>query len=604
MIKTLPKNVANQIAAGEVVERPASIVKELVENSIDAGADDIRIYIKEFGVSKVQIIDNGIGIAKSDFANLFKKHATSKISNIEDLGKINSFGFRGEALASISSVSKITLQTRNQEDPNGSEIIIDYGEKSEIKPSSIEKGTNIIVEDLFKNIPARKKFLKSKNTENKAIIDIIYKFILSNPNISFHIDIDGTVKTFPKGNVKERISQILKIKADDLIEIQYEGNVRIDGFLIHPRIFMKNRNNQYIFVNKRPVQDSTIGKAIIDGFGTFLMKQQYPAYVIFLDLPTEEVDVNVHPRKIEVRFNNSAEIYKSVRFLINQKLMSNMREETREKLVEIKEETRAETKNNDFEDFLRSPELKSQKQNINNPSQWLTEKAIKFNKEIMEVNVVNEKSLTLDYKADFNTKEDDKFLIDFENATQLMNSYIVTANNEGILIIDQHAASERYFYEKYLSELRLKKVESKVLLVPETIEFETFEIPQIMEYENILNNFGFRIELFGNDTIRILEVPNFIKMDNFSNIFHIIIHEILDYAENSNVEDKIFHEIAAILACHTAVRFGDKLTKNEIIQILKNLIKCEDPYNCPHGRPIIQDFSSYDVEKKFKRCSI
>jgi len=607
MIHILSKEVVNKIAAGEVVERPASVVKELIENSIDAGSTEIRIIIEEFGTKKIQIIDNGSGISKSDLDKLFHKHATSKINNINDLEKILSYGFRGEALATISSVSEIILETKNVDDEYGTYCEFIEGKFKNIKPSSITSGTNISVNNLFENIPARKKFLKTKTSENRVILETIYKYLLVNPQISFEINIDGVLKNYPRTDLKERISKVLAIDADNLIEVHNDSNIRVKGFVLHPKVFLKTRNYQHSFVNKRPVTDGTIAKAVIDGYDTFLMKNQYAGFVLFIELPPIEVDVNVHPRKTEVRFTNSGEIYRSIRFSVNKALLRNLREETRSKLT-VNDEKSFDQENSindnsqkydnatdsvaietsEFEDFLKSP-VKSTT-NYSKPSKYITKQAIEFNHEVSLINPVDD------------TKG--KISLDTENATQLLNAYIVTSNHEGLLIIDQHAASERFFYEKYLHQIKSGKIQSKLLLTPEIIDFNDFETNELEARRDVFSTLGFEFEIFGKNQVRVLSVPSFVKMDNFLRIFHLMAQEILNYGEVTNAIDKLYHEISATLACHTAVRFGDKLNKQEIIQILKNLMLCEDPYNCPHGRPIIQDFSRYDIEKKFKRCRI
>ena len=621
VIKILSKNIVNKIAAGEVVERPASVVKELVENSIDAGSTEIKIIIEEFGTKKIQIIDNGSGIAREDFDNLFHKHATSKINDIEDLDTIRSFGFRGEALASISSVAEIILATKSSNDEMGSEIHAINGKIEKIIPSQITSGTNIQILNLFENIPARKKFLKSKSTENKAILDIINKFILANPQIHFEYKIDGSEKKFPAEVSANRISKILNLKSNELIPIQVEGNIVIKGFLIHPNVFMKNRNSGHIFVNSRNINDQLIAKAVKDGYDTFMMKNQYPGYVLFIELNPEKVDVNVHPRKTEVRFQNSSEIYTSVRFGVNKTLLSFIKNQTHSKIAEQnhgeavsnsnnsftvnepKSEYRAFSSDdaNSFETFLQSENSTSLLQDSSKQEAFLRQaqdksgiisQAIEFSGELIQSDFVQEAT------------SPSGLSLDLENATQLLNSYIITSNKEEIILVDQHAASERYFYEKFLKDLKSKKVDSQVLLFPEIYTFEDFDIDKILKEEKLFEKFGFKIEEFGKNQIKIIQVPAFLKLKNFEKIFRKISTDILENTDSSNIDHKIEHEIAAILACHTAVRFGDRLTKPEIIQILKNLLLCKDPYNCPHGRPIIQDHSQYDIEKRFKRCGI
>ncbi len=616
MIKILSQNIINKIAAGEVVERPASVVKELIENSIDAGAKEIQIFIEEFGTKKIQVIDNGFGISKSDFKNLFHKHATSKIEAIEDLDQIRSFGFRGEALASISSVSEIHLQTRHASDDIGSEIISINSIIEQNKPSSIISGTNLRVMKLFGNIPARKKFLKSKSTENKKIIEIINKFLIANPDIYFKYNIDGNEKEFIADDPVNRISKVLKINAENLIVINIDSKIKISGLLIHPKVFVKGKDLQHIFVNSRIINDIIIMKAIRDGYDNFLMKNQYPGFVLFIDLPPESVDINVHPRKTEVRFENSSEVYSSVRFGINNTLMKYISSQTRTKIAaesfqeynsdlqkKISEPNQKyiSDKNShskiaeEFENFLNKKTHNGYADNLQAPNRvLLTQKALEFSEEIIQVPL-----------SEMNMKKTHSQLnLDLENATQLLNSYIITSNNNEILMIDQHAASERYFYERYLKNLKNRIIDSQLLLFPEVYSFDQCDIDVILKYTSKFDNLGFTIEEFGKDQIRISRVPAFIKLKDFDRVFKRIISDILENEDISNIEENINHEIAAMLACHTAVRFGDKLSKEEIHKILHNLLLCDDPYNCPHGRPIIQDHTQYEIEKRFKRCGL
>ncbi|MFW5720034.1 MAG: DNA mismatch repair endonuclease MutL [Candidatus Dojkabacteria bacterium] len=333
MIAKLPDDVINQIAAGEVVERPASVIKELVENSIDAQATEISITVKQYGLELIRVIDNGTGVAREDLATVFNKHFTSKLRTTEDLLNVLSFGFRGEALASVGSVAEVDFESKHADAEAGYKITCNYGSLSDITPSPLQEGTRIEVRNLFESIPARKKFLKSKATENKSIIEVLNRFIISNPDISFHVIVDSVRKHYPKALLNERIENVMHIPHEDLIPIHYQGTeVTLSGFVLHPRHNFSRRTHQYIFVNHRPISDTIIQKAVIDGYDTFLMKQQYPAYVLFIEMPPAKVDINVHPRKTEVRFAASNNIYMQVRTTVNATLLKNSRREMRAKL--------------------------------------------------------------------------------------------------------------------------------------------------------------------------------------------------------------------------------------------------------------------------------
>lgn len=640
MISQLPSNLINKIAAGEVVERPASVVKELVENSIDAGASKIEIFIKDYGTDLILIRDNGHGIEKNDFKKLLLKHSTSKIRVENDLESINTFGFRGEALASIGSVAEVIISTRHEKDETGTELNFENSVLKVQKPSAIQLGTEIKVIKLFDNIPARKKFLKSKATETKAIIDIVNKFVLIHPEIEFKITIDKIVRSYSSSSMIERIKQVLKVTDNSLIPIKEAGFFKISGALIHPKIFYRNRANQFIFVNSRPVQDNTVGKAISYGYGTFLMKNQIPGYVLNIDVNPAEIDVNVHPRKTEIRFANPSQIYIEIRRAVDKVLKQNSQNELRTRFERLKnneiDNSFGETKNqnnasetysrkekeienkstlSEFEAFLRSDEINSQKHKAKINS-GLVEKALDFSEELIrdkreiyesEEQKSEAKKSGESYESEWikRSERNENLQLDFENISQLLNSYILTSNQNSILVIDQHAASERYFFEKYLKKLKAKKVPSKSLLFAERISFSEENLDLILEKSEILETLGFNIEASGPNELRINAVPEFVRMDNFPRIFREICESIIAINEvNESVENPIFTKIAASLACHTAVRFGDKLKKDEMIAILKNLQNCEDPYNCPHGRPIIQEFSQSELEKKFRRCGV
>lgn len=610
MILKLPQNVINQIAAGEVVERPASVIKELIENSLDAQADELKIYIEEYGIKKIQVIDNGVGIEKRDFENLFIKHSTSKISTIEDLEKINTFGFRGEALSTIASVSKLKLETRNLKDDIGSEITVLYGTKEIIKPSNITSGTNILVEDLFGNIPVRRKFLKSKLTENKVNIDTINKYVLSNSNISFYINIEGNNKVYPKEELYKRISKLFKIKESDLIEINFKNFISIYGFLLNPKIFLKSKSYQFIFVNKRPVIDQTISKAIIDGLDTFMMKNQYPGYVLFIDLDPQLVDINVHPRKIEVRFQNNNLIYTQIKTAINNTITNYMRSITQAKILNLKQENKSES-NLEINPQIPTITTIDQTSLTNNKSIQLknkdlknfTPKALEFNQFILEASKSIHKNVDIKQINNTNNNINQDYLqIDTQNITQLLNAYIITSNKKSIIIIDQHAASEKILYEKYLNLIKTQKIESKLLFIPIMIDIEQTEIKILKEKKTILNKLGFDFEEFGLNSIKVTKVPYFTRLEKFEDIFLEIVSDITQNIDTTNIDEKILNKIAASLACHSAVRFGDKLTKEEIVTLIKDLMQCNNPYSCPHGRPIILEYGIDEIEKKFRRC--
>lgn len=625
MINILSKDVINKIAAGEVVERPASVVKELIENAIDAKADTIKIKVLKYGTELIQIEDNGDGIHSTDFNKLFLRHATSKISSIDDLEKITTMGFRGEALASIAAVSDIEIITRHYSEDNGSFIRFSNGQ-IDISPASITKGTMVKVKNLFENIPARKKFLKSPRTENNVIWQIIYNYILSYPNLRFEVDIDNHTKIYPQSDLIQRVTDITKIETQHWLRIEYKSDINIFGYITLPKKQIFDRKKQYIFVNHRPVYDQNISKSIQIGYGSFLMNNTFPGFVLFIDILPAEVDFNVHPRKLEIRFSDPNKIFNIIKDVISTNLKNHLKSFVKDTIAEIKPEnqnTYIQVKNPDFtiqefEEFLKDDEkyhsneentsLVVKRQSKEKPSiksNFLIDKAIEFNKIVYNTikenshkndvlaDDINSDIQILEYKKPKNRFDD----YDLSNVFQINNSYIILSTKRSIVIIDQHAASERYFFEYFIRYLKSKNLDKQNLLVPEIIEFTIEEVEIIETNLHIFNQIGFDIEIIGKDKIIINATPAGTKFFNYKKL----INELIGYFNESTDLDKSIKKIAATMACHTAVRFGDPLKKEEIIDLINKLLSCENPYSCPHGRPIIYEIPFDDLEKKFCR---
>ena len=625
MINILSKDVINKIAAGEVVERPASVVKELIENAIDAGADIIKIKALKYGTELIQIEDNGDGIHSKDFDKLFLRHATSKISSIDDLEKIDTMGFRGEALASIAAVSDIEILTRHQSESNGS-LIKHYDGKITISPTSITKGTIVKVKNLFENIPARKKFLKSPRTENIAIWQVILSYVLSYPNIRFEIEIDRHLKIYPKSELIDRICDVTKIEKQHWLELNYDNELKIFGYTTLPKKQIFDKKKQYLFVNHRPIFDQNIPKAVQVGYGTFLMNNTYPGFVLFIEINPAEVDFNVHPRKSEIRFSDQNKIFNIIKDIISTILKNHLKSFVKDTIAEIKPEntnTYIQVKNPDFtiqefEEFLKNeekhyynPENTSSvseyqsKAKPNIKSSFLIDKAIEFNQNIYDT--IKENTYQNDTKTDdtnldiqnLEYKRLEKTFDDYDlsNVFQINNSYIVLSTKKSIVIIDQHAASERYFFEYFIRYLKSKNLDKQNLLVSEVIEFTIEEIEIIETNLPIFKQIGFDIEIIGKDKIIINAIPAGTKFFNYKKVIKELIGQ---FNENFDLEKSI-KKIAATMACHTAIRFGDPLKKEEIIDLINKLLSCENPYSCPHGRPIIYEIPFDDLEKKFCR---
>lgn len=645
MINLLNKEVINQIAAGEVVERPASIVKELLENSIDAGAKKLRIITKNAGLDTIAVHDDGLGIEKKDLQLLFTNHATSKISKLDDLSKHWDYGFRGEALASISSVSKINLKTINSGELEGYEVNYENGKMSKPIPSSIKLGTQMTVGNLFYNVPARKKFLKVKSTENKYIIDYINKFILSNPEIDFDYEVDNSKKRFLPSDLGERFSQISRIDKSKFIQIDYKDSyLKLTGCLIHPKELYASKKSQYLFVNNRSISDPILYKAIKEGYREFAMKEANLSYIVFVEVNPSQVDVNVHPRKTEIKFTNPQKVFVTVKNITKQLLLTKLKQETVDQVASIKQSTEEplfrnisttsgegsqtnedgnqvvsehnsnEKNNKDFKSFLMEDGL-TQKNDTQGKA-GVGELIDKKDKQLPEQKVgsttssvfANTKSgVTVNTALEFSKNVldvDDTSKIKYDSTAimQFLNSYIVCqTNTNSILIIDQHAASERIFYEKYLKQLKEGKVVRKELLFPKVFSMDSSEKAVFLKFKKKVQNMGFCIEDFGLNGIKITSVPELHYSLDLEKFFHEIVSDLEENDEIRSSIDKFYKKLASSYACHTAVRFGDKMTNTELQKLLQDLVHCENPYNCPDGRPIIQELSKHQLERMFKR---
>lgn len=580
MIQQLSNTLINQIAAGEVVDRPFSIVKELIENAIDANAQDIMVFIEDTTSYNITVIDNGTGISKEDLPLVFQNHSTSKISCIADLENILTLGFRGEAMASISSISKVKLIT--SDGLNG----YDY-DNGKIKNIASNKGTTIIVEDIFYNVPARKKFLKSPSTEFRYIIDLITKCALANPTIGFDLRHNSKRILVLQNNQKllNRINDLLKII--DLIEVFYDGKIKISGYIVDPKISFPKSMNQYIIVNGRIISSQLINKAVSNGYGTTLMKGQYPGFVINIIVNPNDIDVNVHPRKTEVRFKDDSQIYQSVYFCVKDAL-----ERYQKSIVS------QIGSNFNYVDNL-TPQKPIHDTNLKaTPFDF----ALAFSKEMIPQRSKDTSNYELPLMPSPDKSTDTSLNIDFDdtiNYMQVRNAFIVTSNIDGIQIIDQHAASEKFLFEKYLKQLSNREIEKQLLMIPIDLELPIQDIEIVKNNLELFDDLGFVIEMFGNIEYKIQSLPMMIKMDQVIEIINEIIEQIKNTTKPSL--ENINKKVAASIACHSAVRFGDKLEVSEMRRIIADLKLCDNPYTCPHGRPTLHTLKFNELEKIFKR---
>lgn len=603
MIHVLDKNVADKIAAGEVIDRPVSIIKELVENSIDAGADNITIQIKNGGKSYIRVTDNGCGILPEDIKIAFKRHATSKISSVQDLDSIKTLGFRGEALASICAVSRVELISKTSTNKigrrliaEGSEIILDEG-------CGCPDGTTVTVRDLFYNVPARKKFLSTDNGESRRIIDMISRMALSYPDIKMTL-INGNSKVFStqgKGNILNSIVSIYgNDTARDLIPLDNRQNgYIIRGYVSAPSSSSSSRSRQIYCVNGRIVSSKVIEKAVDEAYHDKLFHGRYPAVFLFLSVPPLKLDVNIHPTKKEVRFDDESEIRDFVSSSIRKALYSmqslpQIRAEDIKQPINISEKTKEE-KEGQNKVLKETVSLKEEQINIKSMLHSLR-------KDVEEKNIKSSQETTETEKHDEPDKN--KIYANGPDFTQLecmgtiFNTYILASDETDFYLIDQHAAHERVFYERLLSQYDSSEKAMQKLLIPINMNVAA-HVPQTeSEWIEHLANMGYDIEYFGNKMYIIRQIPAFMQISEAEDFLKDIFAQI---DEKPDLRDKRALDKIIMRSCKNAVKGGDHLSPDEIRGLLKDLSECENPFSCPHGRPTFIRMRKYEIEKMFKR---
>lgn len=547
-IKILDEQTINKIAAGEVIERPSSVVKELIENSIDAGSDNIIVEVKDGGKTFIRVTDNGSGMSKEDALLSFHKHATSKL---EDLFNINTLGFRGEALSSISAVSNFILKT------NGTQLEIEGGNLLKESQIGMNQGTIIEVSDLFYNTPARKNYLKSREVEFSHIQDIIIRYSLSNKDISIKLIHDEKeIITTPKTN--DLLNKVVDIYGKDIaknmIPIQQPN---IQGYIGKPYVTKADRSMQTIFINHRYVKNETISKAIYDAYHTLLFLDRHPVVILNIDIDFTKIDVNVHPTKEVIRLENEEEIYEQV-FVAFRKT---------------------------FKENNLTPELELSE----------TNRQVKQNYDI-----ANDTQTVLETKEEqqeYKKEEVKSSLGNMRILGQLNRMYILAENEQGLLLIDQHALQERINFEKLMNQINTNNIEKQTLLSPLTIELGINEFRIFQTYESKLKELGFEVEEYGHNTIRVTELPKMFSTFDKETIKDLIYDlETIDKIKEEKIETKIARK-----ACRMSIKAGKELNVVEMNNLIRQAEFCRDPYSCPHGRPTMISITLGELEKKFKR---
>lgn len=613
-IAILNQETIDKIAAGEVVERPCSVVKELVENAIDAGSTAITVEIKEGGISFIRITDNGCGIERDQVAVAFYRHSTSKIRSAEDLLTVKSLGFRGEALSSISAVARVELITKTYDELTGTRYVIEGSKELSNEEIGAPDGTTFIVKDLFYNVPARRKFLKTAQTEGSYISDMVEKLALSHPDISFKFINNNQTKlhTYGNGNRKDIIYHIFGREiSSSLLEVKHECEYfKVEGFIGKPVITRGNRNYENYFINGRYVKSNILSRAIEEAYKSFLMQHQYPFTVLYFTF-FSELDVNVHPTKMELRFDNNNEIYvelcDTIYAILSRKEMipevpvdstpapKKIVHEYKEPIPEPFEKRRINE--------VRAAESRSvYGQSVTSAVKDYSaiEPAVKTPKTSTAyepAQVVTGTQQTLgDYDKVFLTESAKK---QFSIIGQLFKTYWLIEFEDKLYIIDQHAAHEKVLYEKTMARLANKDFTSQRISPPIVMTLDARESEMLEKYRPQIEQFGYEVEHFGGKEYMISAIP-----DNLFNIdMKDLFIEMLDDFSNATGRQTpdIITEKVASMSCKAAVKGNDKLTLPEINKLIDELLSLDNPYNCPHGRPTIISMSKYEIEKKFKR---
>ena len=576
-ILRLTEDLQNKISAGEVVERPSSVVKELLENSLDADSDQIDIVIEQGGNQLIQVRDNGIGIRNDQLPNAVKRFHTSKLSKLNDLFSIDTLGFRGEALASIASIAQLSILS-NQSDEDGAEINVVDGKIGEVIPAPKIDGTQITIQNLFYNTPARRKFLKTPRTEGRKILETVKNFGLSSPQIGFSLIIDGkkVIDLIPE-NLDERIGSLFdNTYPKNLIPIDIsKADFTFTGYIGNLNLIRKRFGEQYLFLNGRYIKDRLLNSAVYSSYQSLVKRGEYPLFIINIDIPFDQVDVNVHPMKTEVRFKDEWRIYHVLKSGVNQALSEIL---------------------NTIPNFQRiSSDSNSFFQTSNNQS------SIDFSNTLPGNNLVSNLEKTdraKIYASNIDSSEDSGNNFNFEKLWQVHKKYIISEINSGMVVIDQHVAHERVLYEECLQAFESKVMSSQTLLFPEEIEFSKGEYDILLEIFPYLKKIGFKIIETEDAKLIVEATPSDISWGDEKKI----IKEIIDEFMSTRKKYSSYKEaLAASFACKAAVKAGDQMTREEMVMLVNRLFATDHPYYCPHGRPIIMQLSLEELDKRFER---
>lgn len=623
-IELLSQDTIDKIAAGEVVERPCSVVKELAENAIDAKATAITIEIKEGGISFIRISDNGYGIEKSEVPLAFLRHSTSKIRSVEDLLCVSSLGFRGEALSSIAAVSRVELITKTPDALTGVRYLIEGSKEISLEEIGAPDGTTFLIKDLFYNTPARKKFLKSAQTEGSYIADMVEKLALSHPDISFKFIQNNQTKlhTSGNGNVKDLVYHVFgRDISSALLPVSFDNELfSVTGYIGKPVITRGNRNYEIYFINGRYIKSNLLSKAIEESYKSFLMQHQYPFCVLYFEFKSENLDVNVHPTKMELRFDNNTEIYQ----LLCDGLYEILSHKEMIPEVPVTEEKKAATVAFEYKESIPEPfekrRLNELREAVSKDSPYEVKYPERFHAGLgSNINTGNYTShhvaSHVAERSNYGDTSDSYENITLESLSreflsadakkkhriigQLFKTYWLVEFDDKLFIIDQHAAHEKVLYERTMATLREKEYTSQTISPPIILSLDSNEILMLEKYKEPITRMGYVVESFGGKEYMISAIPD--------NLFHVdmkdLFIEMLDDFSNMSGKEtpELILEKVASMSCKAAVKGNQTLSFSEFDALVTELLTLENPYNCPHGRPTIISMTKYEIEKKFKR---
>ncbi|MGA9362926.1 MAG: DNA mismatch repair endonuclease MutL [Bacteroidota bacterium] len=596
VIKILPPELASKIAAGEVVQRPASVVKELVENSIDAGARTVTVVIKEAGKSLIQVVDDGMGMNASDARLAFERHATSKISTYDDLENIRTLGFRGEALASIAAVAQVELKTRRASDEAGALVRLDGGEMKQDGKVGMEPGTSVAVKNLFYNTPARIHFLKSNATEFKHVYETLQRSAISHPEIAFRFVSESEVVFDVKpSTLEDRLAEFFGEKQVKLLlPVEEQGEIfQASGYLGKPEYARKVPTEQFLFLNKRFIINRNLNHAVYSGYEHLIEKGSYPFVLLFLEIDPHRVDVNVHPTKLEVKFEDERSVYRFVMMAVRRTLSEH------NLIPAIAVESEAGTETGSKLSFTRisfgrsGPGVFSGRGSAVSQTFDVKQLVVPTEQEVQELETSS-------------TGRKEGLSATVRPLAQIQNKYILSeaasdrpTDQAGLMIIDQHAAHERILYEQVLPRLEREAGQSQQLLFPQTLELSPVDYATVTELHPFLEKIGFQVKLFGKQTIVVEGVPPDVKPGHEGTIFQEMLEEYKDEARNPKSDSR--DRLAKSYACRAAIKAGDKLSQQEMVSLVDRLFTTQVPYVCPHGRPVSIKVSIEELDKRFGR---